>query len=342
MMSKSEEEKLPRFTIGIGRRYDSLYLRNGDIKIEGFDIEYPSVPTQESSGGPGQSSSSGGQGYVAPASMFTAMATNPIYDVGEQAFSTYLQAVDYGKEITAIPIFPSRFFPHSQIAVNIRSGIQGPADLVGKRIGIGSFAKNYAVWLRGVLKYQYGVDVEKIIWVEGQPEHFSEYHPPDRYSVEKVSDRDALWSLLESGGIDAVSMPRGPQLRKSPIIQPLFADPYKEIRDYLKNAPFFPINTVMTLPKATLSKNPALPKAVFSAFQEALSLYRDEVMKGSRDDEHSGLNLMRIQKESGLSLPDYGFRANLENIRMMIRYCYEQGVIGKDYDPEELFLLTET
>ncbi len=331
-----------RFTMGIGQRYDSLYLRNGIIKVEGFDIEYPAVPRQVAGGTPEQRRGPGSQGYVAPASMFTAMATNPIYDVGEQAFSTYLQAVDYGKEITAIPVFLSRFFPHSQIAVNIRSGIKGPADLLGKRVGIGSFAINYAVWLRGVLSHQYGVAVEKVIWVQSQPEHFSEYHPPGQYSVEKVPDREALWSLLEAGKIDAVSMPRGPQSHQSPVIQPLFPDPYPAIRDYLKENPFFPINTVVTIPKSTLSKSSELPMAVFSAFQEALNLYREEVVRESRDDEHSGLNLRRLQKETGLSLPDYGFRANVENIRTMIRYCYEQGVIGKDYDPEELFLLTET
>ncbi len=341
-MPNSQKSKSARFTMGIGQRYDSLYLRNGTIKVEGFDIEYPAVPRRAAGGPQEQRRGPAGQGYVAPASMFTAMATNPIYDVGEQAFSTYLQAVDYGKEITAIPVFPSRFFPHSQIAVNTRSGIKGPADLAGKRVGIGSFAINYAVWLRGVLRHQYGVAVEKVIWVEGQPEHFSEYHPPGRYSVEKVPDREALWSLLESGKIDAVSMPRGPQSHQSPVIRPLFPDPYPEIGDYLKENPFFPINTVMTIPKSTLSKSSELPMAVFSAFQKALSLYREEVMKGSRDDEHSGLRLRRLQQETGLSLPDYGFRANLENIQTMIRYCYEQGVIGKDYEPEELFLLRET
>ncbi|MGH7767227.1 MAG: hypothetical protein ACREQP_07205 [Candidatus Binatia bacterium] len=29
----------PRVTIGIGNRYDSLYLRNGVVKIEGFEAE---------------------------------------------------------------------------------------------------------------------------------------------------------------------------------------------------------------------------------------------------------------------------------------------------------------
>ena len=82
--------------------------------------------------------------------------------------------------------------------------------------------------------------------------------------------------------------------------------------------------------------------AVFSAFQKASNLYREEVAKESRDDEHAGLHFRQLQQVTGLGIPDYGFKANLENIRTMIRYCYEQGVISKHYDPEALFLLTET
>lgn len=142
-----------RFTMGIGQRYDSLYLRNGTVRVEGIAIEYPPVPARETAHPQTNRLRAGDQLYVAPASMFTAMATEPTYDLGEQAFSTYLQAVDYGKDIVALPIFPSRFFPHSQISVNVNSGIERPADLIGKRVGVGSFAKNYAVWLRGLLQH---------------------------------------------------------------------------------------------------------------------------------------------------------------------------------------------
>jgi 4,5-dihydroxyphthalate decarboxylase len=337
----NEQEKY-RFTVGIGNRYDSLYLRNGTIKVEGFEVEFPPPPGRGEAGPQENRSGGGKERYVAPSSMFTAMATNPIYDVGEQAFSTYLQAVDYGKEITAIPVFPSRFFPHSQVSVHVNSGIKGPGDLIGKRIGIGSFAKNYAVWLRGVLRHQYGVPVEKIIWVEDQPEHFAEYRPPRRYRVEKAPEGQTFGSLLEAGKIDVLVAPRGPQRNKSLNVRPLFDDPYLQIRQYCQANPFFPINTVITIPRKTLNKSPELPKAIFTAFQRAVNLYRDEVKAGLREDEHSGLSLSRLEKEVGLTLPDYGFRENRENIRTMIQYCYEQGIIRKLYEPEELFLLTDS
>src|SRR5579862_8348632 len=277
------------FTIGICQRYDSLYLRVGRVGVKGFGIEYPAVPARDG----GQPQPTSDPAYVPPASMFTAMATAPIYDVGEQAFSTYLQAVDRAKDLTAIPVFPSRFFPHSQIVVHKGARITTPADLPGKRVGIGSFAKNYAVWLRGVLGDQYAIPREDVIWVEDQPEHFADYHPPQRFQVKRLPEGQTSIQLLENGELDAVSMPRGPS-RAGGQVRPLFENPYPHIEDYLQDHPFFPINTVLTLPRATVAKAPGLPAALLVAFQEALDLYRQEVRSGARDDEHSGLHILRL------------------------------------------------
>jgi 4,5-dihydroxyphthalate decarboxylase len=339
-MSITTQDRGNRFTIGIGNRYDSFYLRNGTIKIDGFDADFPAPPGREEA--QPLKEKPGDPEYVAPSSMFTAMATNPIYDIGELALSTYFQAVDFGKEITALPVFPSRFFPHSQISVNVNAGIGTPADLEGKRVCTGSFSKNYAVWLRGILRHQYDVPVEKIIWVENQPEHFSEYRAPARYIVEKLPAGQSPSACLEAGAIQALVAPRGPQRNQSPVVKALFENPYAEIRRYVEVNAFFPINTVITVPKATLKKSPAFSEAVFTAFQRALRLYRNEVKNGARDDEHSGLALKKLEAEAGVTLPDYGLRQNRENIRTMIQYCYEQGVIRKLYTPEELFLLPDS
>lgn len=329
------ESLLPRVTIGIGHRYDSLYLRNGVVRVEGFEVAYPSPPEKSKP-------QAAVKGYVAPSSIFTAVATKAVYDVGELALSTYFQAVEYGKEITAIPVFPSRFFPHSQIAVHSDAAIHEPKDLARKRFGVGFFSKNYAVWLRGILREQYNVPGEDLVWIEDEREHFSQYRPPARFTVDKAPEGETLGSLLESGNIDALTAPRAPQRSKSSKVRALFEDPYAEIGRYFQRYSLFPINTVLTIPKAAHEKHPNLAGAVFAAFEKALELYREEIRKGSRDDEHGGLSLHRLEDEAGVRLPGYGFKANRENLRTMLRYCHEQGIIQKRYRPEDIFLLTET
>jgi len=286
-----------RFTIGIGLRYDSLYLREGTVRVEGFDVEFPEVPDQSVPQAQGEHRLAGGQTYVPPRSMFTAMATRPIYDIGEQAFSTFLQAVDYGKDILALPVFPSRLFPHHEIAVNAKAGIQRPSNLAGKRVAIPFFTQNHVVWLRGVFQHQYGVPLESVIWVEQGAEHFSEYRPPSRFRVEKARPGYSPAALLEAGAVDAALAVRGVR-SDSPDVRPLFGDPYREIDDYVRKHPIFPINTVLTLPRETLTRSAALPRAVFDAFQRALQLYVDGFRDATREDEHSGLYLRRLERET--------------------------------------------
>lgn len=322
--------------MGIGHRYDSLYLRDGTVKVEGFEMYYPTPAEPEP-----QAKFPSKEQYIAPSSLFPSIATETAYDIGELPLSTYLQSVDLGKEIIAIPVFPSRIFPHGQVIVHTKSGIRGPGDLTEKRVGIGFFSKNYSVWLRGILRHQYDVPIEKVIWVEDQAEHFSEYRPPRRYMIEKVPSGNKLAALLEAGEINALIAPRAFQRSKSTQVSPLFSDPYTEIRQYLGGR-VFPINTVITIPKRTMDKNSAVAEAIFEAYCRALRLYLQEVKDGKREDEHSGLSLKNLEEKAGVLFPGYGFKANRENVKMMIHYCFEQGIIARLFDPEELFLLTNT
>lgn len=234
-------------------------------------------------------------------------------------------------------MFTSRYFEHNQLFVRDGSGIETPQDLEGKCMSIGCFGMNPSVWLRGVLTHQYDVATERISYVTNRPEYFEDYRLPRRYQVEPIPENESVQALVEAGRIDAVS--RG---RASAVTRPLFEDPYPEIRQYFDLTEVFPPNTVLVIRKDSLAKYPDLPEALLTAFRQALARYREEVTRGSREADHSGLNLIKLEKESSASLPDYGFAANRKNIRAMIQYCYEQGTIRRLYDPEDLFVLTDS
>jgi 4,5-dihydroxyphthalate decarboxylase len=51
----------------------------------------------------------------------------------------------------AIPIFVKRMFRHSYIYINRSAGIQSPADLKGKRVGIQTWFTTTALWAKGIL-----------------------------------------------------------------------------------------------------------------------------------------------------------------------------------------------
>ena len=72
-----------------------------------------------------------------------------------------------GCPFVALPVFPSRVFRHGYIYVNRKSDIRKPQDLAGKRVGVPLYTMTAAVWIRGHLVHQYGVDLSTIRWVEG-------------------------------------------------------------------------------------------------------------------------------------------------------------------------------
>lgn len=305
-----------KLTLTTGKRYDTKFLLNGEVKVQEFDIDCHDA-------GP------------APWPVFRDMVTTITYDIGEQAFSHYLMAKDQGKPLTAIPVFPSRFFPQLGVRVNRQSGIQKPSDLVGKRVGVPGFGYNPAAWMRGILTHQYDVPVERIIWVEDTEDRYLkglDYPRSRRYNIEKA---EGLPQLLEAGKIDAIMLPSGgsPPTEK---VGRLFENPEQEIRSYLRVTSVFPINTVITIKEMVVKTNPGLPDRLMEAFHETRRRYQKEIHDGKETD-HMGLKTDEIT-EMGLFPDKYGVQPNRQAIRMMIQYCYEQGLIRRLYEPEELFV----
>lgn len=308
-----------KLTFTTGRRYDTKFLLDGTVGIKGFDIVLHDAG-------------------IAPWAVFRDMVTTIPYDIGEQAFSHYLMAKDQGKPLTAIAAFPSRFFPQMGFTVNRRSGIQGPSDLVGKRVGVAGFGYNPAAWMRGILSHQYDVPVEKIIWVEETEDRFLrglDYPRSKRFAIEKGEN---LALLLANGAIDA-NIPPGAGSPADEQTRKLFDDPYGEARAYFKATGVFPINTVITIKEEVVRANPALPARLMQALDEGRRLYHEEIDRG-KETNHMGIET-RALREMGLFPDRYGLAPNRQAVRMMTQYCYEQGLIRRLYEPEELFVEIE-
>jgi 4,5-dihydroxyphthalate decarboxylase len=325
----------PRVTVAVGHRYDSRYLRNGVVPVDGFEVDYPAIPSREKGI---ERLAAPGEPYMAPGPIFAAMAADPPYDMGEQAFSTYVQAVDLGRDVTAVPVFPSRFFPHVQVCVRADSRIETPRDLEGKRFALSCFSVNFGIWLRGVLEEQYGVQTDRITWVVQRDEYFG-WTPPERFTVERAPRGESMWSLLKANKIDALTTPWGGAQAKERSLKLLFEVPYKEIAEYHARAGIFPINTVLMMPGRTARAHPALLRRIFRAYEQALDLYERDVRTRALDnDEYGGISLFDLEQATGVFLPRHGLEENRPCIEAMIRHCYDQNIIGRRLEPEDLFL----
>jgi 4,5-dihydroxyphthalate decarboxylase len=88
---------------------------------------------------------------------FRRMVRTMDFDVCEIALTTLAQARDYGKPLTALPVVLMRGFHHAALVCPVGSRLRGPADLLGKRIGVRAFSQTTGVWVRGILLEEYGV-----------------------------------------------------------------------------------------------------------------------------------------------------------------------------------------
>src|SRR5665213_878260 len=123
------------------------------------------------------------------------------FDLCEIALTTLAQAHAYGKPITGLPVVLMRGFHHSALVCRRDSSINGPADLVGKRVGVRAFSQTTGVWVRGILQSAYGVDPAGITWVTAEDAHVLEY--PDPPNALRIAPGQDLSAMLMAGEIDA-------------------------------------------------------------------------------------------------------------------------------------------
>ena len=82
-------------------------LMDGRVKVDGIDLNYLNLPVEET---------------------FFRMARFQEFDLCEMSLSSYCVSLNKPERpFIAIPIFPSRFFRHSCIYVNAKSGIKETA-----------------------------------------------------------------------------------------------------------------------------------------------------------------------------------------------------------------------
>ena len=99
-----------------------------------------------------------------PRDMFDRMGGKLEFDASEMSSSEFISRLGTGHcPFVAIPVFASRLFRHGFIFFNRKAGIRAPKDLEGKRVGVPLYTMSAAIWIRGLLQHEYGVDLAKSV-----------------------------------------------------------------------------------------------------------------------------------------------------------------------------------
>jgi 4,5-dihydroxyphthalate decarboxylase len=241
-------------------------------------------------------------------------------------------------------------FRHGMVSINRRSGIKSPRDLEGRRIGVPIYSMSAAVWMRGHLQHDYGVDLSGIRWVEGainQPG--SHGHPSllplvKPVSIEQNTSGRSLSDLLESGGIDAIvgtSLPDA--IRRNPDIVRLFPDYRSVEKEYYRRTGIFPIMHLIALRRDVYEANPFIASSLFDAMCES----KERARRRMRDLgtlqymlPWMTADIDELDETFGGDAWPYGIEPNRPTLAALMRYLCEQGIIKSEMAVEELFVPT--
>jgi 4,5-dihydroxyphthalate decarboxylase len=315
------------FACGLYDRMQALYTR--EVEAEGIALDFINID--------------------APRKIFDRMAAGQAFDVSELSSTEFIMRHAAGDNaFVALPVFPSRTFRHSFITVNRRSGIRGPQDLAGKRIGVPLYTMTAAVWIRGHLQHDFGVDLSGVQWVEGSINGASTHGSPTVLPMARpvpVTRNDSgrsLSDLLDAGEIDAIIGTTLPESRRrNPDIQRLFPD-FREVeKAYFRRTGIFPVMHVVAIRRAVYEQHPFIAPSLYRAFCESKQIALDKMrnlaalryMQPWLADD-----LDELQSVFGDDPWTYGVEPNRTTFETLIRYMAEQGLIAREVAVDSLFV----
>jgi 4,5-dihydroxyphthalate decarboxylase len=269
------------------------------------------------------------------------------FDVSEVSMAKFSSLASQGSSpFVGIPVFPSRVPRHSSIYIRCNGPVKQPSDLKGKRIGIPEWAQTAAVYSRGLIQHQFGVDLTSIQWVQAgvdQPGRQEKVKLKLPSGIDYVSAPDkSLSGMLVSGEIDAALSAHAPACFEQghPNVTRLFEDYLDVEMQYVRDTGIFPIMHAVAFKREVVERNPWVAANLFAAFEEA----RRRSVRRTLNNTSSSLPIpwcyefaRRMQNVVGEDLLPYGVETNRTTLEAFLQYALEQGVLHRPMTPEELF-----
>lgn len=309
--------------------YDRTHaLATGRIGIDGCAVTYLTLGVEE---------------------MFIRAFDHEEFDVVELSLSTYAMQTSLGIcAYRAIPVFPLRMFRHSAIYVHADAGIDTPADLRGRIVGVPEYQVTAAVWVRGLLADQHGVQPGDIRWRTGGVEDPGRrekpgFVPPAGVEIESIPSSETLTEHFLARKIDALIAPREPRLHadRDPSIRRLFPDPRAVEMAYYDQTTIFPIMHVLAIHRSLVDELPWVPVNVYEAFAKSRRLCMERLA------DETAIHVMvpwvmaaraDAMSHMGTNFWPYGVNENRATLDAFVRYHASQGLSRTPLTDAELFI----
>ncbi len=313
------------FACGPYDRMDAL--RYGEIKPEGIDLKYVSIES--------------------PRELFDRMVLHKEFDMSELSSSeTIVHLCEGNSPYVALPVFPSRVYRHGNIYVSVGKGLKDPKDFAGKRIGVPLYTMTAAVFIRGLLEEDYGVDLSGVTWVQGAASHtgsHGEERAPPAIPGLKIKNNKTgkpLFQLLAEGEIDGFIGTGTPADIGQGRTERLFPDYVEREKDYFRRTGIHPIMHLVAMRREIYEQHPWIARSLYRAFVAAKDkAWSDLHNTGANRSMFPWVHAHVTETEAimGKDPWPYGIEANRKTLTALTRYMHRQGLASRVVALEELF-----
>ncbi len=304
-------------------------LRTGEVKPDGIDLKYVAIEASRD--------------------IFDRFVGNGEFDCAELSASEFIRNHDAGDDaFVAVPYFPSRAFRHGFIFVNRNGCVRTPKDLAGKRIGVGLWTQTAAVYIKGHLENDFGVDLSNVRWVQGAIEkpgpHGNPVTRPLLAPVD-ITENQQPWSiadLLARGEIDAfIAARRAPDFPANPDIVRLFPNFRAIERDLYARTKVHPIMHLLAIRRSVYERHPWIAAALYKAFvkakDHALEQMRVSITQSTMFPWHMS-EYEEIEALMGGDPWPCGVEPNRSTLETLTLYMHQQHMISARMPVETLFV----
>jgi len=283
-----------------------------------------------------------------PEEMFFRAFRHADYDITELSMSSYsVKTSNNNCPYIGVPVFPSRAFRHTSVYIRTDRGIETPADLKGKRIGVPEYQLTANVWVRLFLEEDYKLKPSQVTWYRGGYEEVGRVEKinlnlTDGVKVINIPEHETLSHMLAEGELDAVIGPRAPSCFTNghPHVGYLFKNPQQEAQQWYQRTGIFPIMHLLGIRKSLVAEHPWLPFSVYKAFEQSKQIALTRLTDTSATKVTLPFveeQLLAARRLMGHDFWSYGFEANRHALERFLIQHHAEGLSSRLVKPEELF-----
>ena len=243
---------------------------------------------------------------------FKPMVRENLFDAGELAIVTYLQARTFNKPYIMLPAPVLGRFQHHCVGFNRELGLLNPKDIEGKKVGVRTYAQTTGLWVRGILQHEYGVDIDKVTWMTVGDGHLAEFSDPA--NCQRLPKGSDIGQMMLSGELAAAIM--GNDMPDDPRIERLVPNPHVAAKDWYAREGCIPINHVFVVHERICQERPDVVREIWRMLKESRAL---------------------APEGSTATTPPLGIESNRKGLQLAIDWSYDQKIIPRRMSVDELF-----